>query len=178
MVRIKGANSDYVYTGNPEQPIQENKDADPLYLKIFICPNDMPSRVEKPHTNGWCEGTDQDCPDQSSHKKSGHAMICLDEKEGISFVTQNQIIAKGKFTVENGQQKSIEVTDKTITVSLGGTIIKITEAEIQISNPNNQPIQITGNLAITGNVKVTGKVDLSQADVTLSPTTIQKIKQS
>ena len=48
MVRIKGANSDYTYTGTPEDaPIQENKQADPLFMELFLCPNDQPSRVEK-----------------------------------------------------------------------------------------------------------------------------------
>lgn len=177
MVRIKGANSDYVYTGNPQQPIEENKEADPLYLKIFICPNDMPSRIEKPHANGWCEGTDHQCPDDSPDKKAGHAMICLDEKEGISLETKNQIIAKGNFTVEIDAKKSIEVTDKVISVSIGETVIKIADGEIQISQ-NDKPISISGNLAISGNVKVTGKIDLTQADVTFSPATLQKIKQS
>ncbi|MEG3839837.1 hypothetical protein [Microcoleus sp. herbarium14] len=178
MVRIKGANSDYVYTGNPEQPIEEKKDADPLYLKIFICPNDMPSRIEKPHANGWCEGTDGTCPDDKPSKKSGHAMICLDEKDGISLVTQNQIIAKGNFIVECDGKKIIEVTDKAIAVSFGGTIIRIADGEIQLSSQNNKPIQISGNLAISGDVKITGKVDLSQADVTFSKATIEQIKKS
>jgi hypothetical protein len=103
MVRIKGANSDYVYTGNPEALIQEQKDADPLYLKIFICPYDMPSRVE-PNQGEVCEGTDAECP--HGENSDGHALICLHEKEGISLVTNNQIAAKGSFVVkpENSQE--------------------------------------------------------------------------
>ncbi len=47
MVRIKGANSDYKYVGDPEQPIKEDKSADPLYMEIFLCPNDQPSKIEQ-----------------------------------------------------------------------------------------------------------------------------------
>jgi hypothetical protein len=180
MVRIKGANSDYVYTGNPEQPIQEQKDADPLYLEIFICPNDMPSRIEKHEGNRYCEGIDETCPDTSPNKKSGHAKIRLDQKTGISLVTKNQIVAKGNFAVEiDPDKKLIEVTDKEITVSLGGTTIKILDnGDIQLSGENDKPVQITGNLTIAGDIKVTGKVDLSQASVTLSQETINQIKKS
>ncbi len=174
MVRIKGANSDYVYdTGS--QTIQENLNADPLYLEIFICPNDMPSRIEKPHAKGFCEGTDETCPDP---KKSGHAKICLDQKDGISLVTKNRIVAKGNFAVEHDGKRAIEVTERSIAISFGGTIITITDGEIQLSSPKDKPLQISGNLAIAGNVKITGKVDLSQADVTFSQATIEKIKNS
>ncbi|MEK0179694.1 hypothetical protein [Microcoleus anatoxicus] len=174
MVRIKGANSDYVYdTGS--QTIQEKPNADPLYLEIFICPNDMPSRVEKPHAKGFCQGTDETCPDP---QKSGHAKICLDQKDGISFVTKNRIVAQGNFAVEHDGKRAIEVTERSITVSFGGTIIKIADGDIQLSSQNEKPIQISGNLAIAGNVKITGKVDLSQADVTFSQATIEQIKKS
>ncbi|MEH2168013.1 MAG: hypothetical protein V7K41_15315 [Nostoc sp.] len=103
MVRIKGANSDYVYTGNPKALIEEQKDADSLYLKIFICPYDMPSHVE-PNDGEVCQGTDAECP--HGENSFGHALICLHEKDGISLVTNNQITAHGSFVVkpENSQE--------------------------------------------------------------------------
>jgi len=114
MVRIKGANSDYVYTGNPQELIKEQKDADPLYLKIFICPYDMPSRVE-PNHGDVCEGTDEACP--QGENSAGHALICLHEKEGISLVTNNQIEAKGTFVVKPEKGKELlKVGQEGITV--------------------------------------------------------------
>ena len=81
MVRIKGANSDYQYdAGDPQQPIKEDKSADPLYMEIFICPNDQPSKIEKHEGDKYCKGTDKHCP---SPEKKGHAKVRLDQKEGI-----------------------------------------------------------------------------------------------
>jgi hypothetical protein len=109
MVRIKGANSDYVYTGNPQELIKEQKDADPLYLKIFICPYDMPSHVE-PNHGEICQGTDTECP--HGENSAGHALICLHEKEGISLVTNNQITAQGNFVVQPQNSKELFKVDQ------------------------------------------------------------------
>lgn len=186
MVRIKGANSDYLYTGDLKEPIKEDKNAYPLYLKIFICPNDMPSRVEKPHDGKWCEGTDAECPSQ---EKEGHALICLDEKEGISLVankgislfTNNKIKAKGTFVLEANSGKEVlmasenslsfvgkdidlKISEQEVSMQLGGAKISITQSgDIELSTPNQRQITIKGNLTVQGNLKVTGNLDLSEA---------------
>lgn len=104
MVRIKGCNSDYIFDLKTQQIKEQSKDR-PVYLKIFVCPNDMPSQVEAPHNNqpnNWCQGIDASCPDPNHQ---GHALIHLHEKEGIALVTQNPIAAKGPFVVQpNGEQ--------------------------------------------------------------------------
>jgi len=183
MVRIKGANSDYVYTGDSTEPIKEDKNADPLYLKIFICPNDMPSRVEKPHQDQWCEGTDETCP---SPEKKGHAMICLHQQDGISLVTPNTVKAKGAFAVESNsgkevlrvsenhlsfrlkpnknQEISLKISEEEVSMQLGGANISITQAgDIELSPQNQHQVTIKGNLTVEGKLEVKGDFDLPAA---------------
>lgn len=153
MVRIKGANSDYVYTGNPQEFIKEQKDADPLYLKIFICPYDMPSRVE-PNQGQVCEGTDAECP--HGENSSGHALICLHEKEGISLVTNNQIAAQGIFVVktQDGKDILLEVSSQSISmkISNGAEITINQQGDIELSPGNHGKVKINGDLEVTGEI--------------------------
>jgi len=87
MVRLKGANSDYEYSSQTDGIVDKTTERPELFLQIFICPYDMPSRIEKPHNGKWCIGTDQNCPHEGN--KSGHALINLHQKEGISLITDN-----------------------------------------------------------------------------------------
>jgi hypothetical protein len=114
MVRIKGVNSDYKYNLATQEIIdltKENIDQGtnhPAYLKIFICPNNMPSHVEPPVDSdpqkGWCHGIDADCP--GVNKQAGHASICLHQIDGISLESQQAITAKGVFEVQPLAKKS------------------------------------------------------------------------
>ncbi|HBL11924.1 MAG TPA: hypothetical protein DD379_11045 [Cyanobacteria bacterium UBA11162] len=184
MVRIKGSNSDYQYTGDPKTPIQENKTANPLYLKIFICPNDMPSCIEPPHNGHWCEGTDEDCP--AEEKKLGHAMICLHQTEGISLITNNTVKAKGSFAVESkgseellrvseegisfstkfkdGKTLHLKIAEQEVSLQLGEAKVSITQAgDIELSTPNESGVMINGNLTIQGNLRLNGNIELPEA---------------
>jgi hypothetical protein len=185
MVRIKGANSDYVYTGNSKEPIKEEKNADPLYLKIFICPNDMPSRIEEPHGGKWCEGTDKDCPKERD-KKSGHAMICLHQTEGISLVTPNTVKTKShSFTVESesgnevlkvseerfsialkpqaGKEVRLEISNTGISMKFGEAEVSITPSgDIELSPQDRREVKIKGNLTVQGNLTVNGNFELPE----------------
>jgi hypothetical protein len=122
-VRIKGVNSDYTFDVGAGQ-IVENKSADPLYLKIFICPNQMPSRIEPPHHGHWCEGTDADCP---APDQAGHALISLHQYEGIALVAQ-------------------QITLQTPT----GATIQLHGESIDITPGPNGVVTIHGNLAVNG----------------------------
>ena len=177
MVRIKGANSDYVFDLKEGQ-IQEQKGDHPVYLKIFICPYDMPSRVEEPHdgkAGNWCEGTAESCP--KGHKSIGHALVSLHQEEGIKLVTDNgnQLVVNnetgniqiqpvvggraevdGNFLVQSPHKDVLlEVSTQQIALQLGETKVIITEAgDIELSTRNGEgEIAINGSLTVQGNVK-------------------------
>jgi hypothetical protein len=184
MVRIKGSNSDYVFDLGTGQ-IQEQSKDQPVYLKIFVCPNDMPSQVEKPYgdkAGNWCQGTDAECPDPN--KKNGHALICLHQTEGIALVTPNPIVAKGPFQVQpNGQQSVFQVTETNcvvtgsvvlqtsqgkgfqISVSSEGIVlqtpdaamIRLTNNSIEITPGKTGTVKINGNLDVTGEITMAGQ---------------------
>jgi hypothetical protein len=195
MVRIKGTNSDYVYTGNPQELIKEQKDADPLYLKIFICPYDMPSRVE-PNNGEVCEGTDEECP--QGENSAGHALICLHEKEGISLVTNNQIEAKGTFVVKPEKGKELlKVGQEGITVQgaidMNGALSvnhhespRGKELVLEVSENTSLVIKTKGGKDVLFEFSAQGismqvtngsKIEInSQGDIELSPSNTGKVK--
>jgi len=187
MVRIKGCNSDYIFDLNTQQ-IQEQPQDQPVYLKIFVCPNDMPSQVEAPYHNqpdNWCQGTDADCPDPHHQ---GHALIHLHEKEGIAFVTQNPIAAKGPFVVQpDGQGAVLDVTEAAFVASVpgklptgevagfqisvspqgivlkasNGAVVQLSHDSIEITPARNGTVKINGNVEITGELSVTEQVTVA-----------------
>lgn len=181
MVRIKGANSDYTYVGEPaEAPIQENKNASPLFMEIFVCPNDMPSRVEAPHEHGWCDGTDAGCP---GGDRTGHAKVRLEQGKGIILsakstdalqISDQAVTAavplqvQDTLTVEmntNTQKVRFAVAPDSISMQVAdGTAITITQNGINVSSNTSTPVAIIGNL------------DLSEATVSgFSPTMLQAL---
>ena len=161
MVRIKGANSDYKYVaGDPQQPIQEDKKASPLYMELFICPNDMPSKVE-PNDGNYCQGTDENCPSQENN---GHAKIRLDQKQGIILSVKNT--------------EALRVSDEKIVLQLNGTEkenqastkIEITSDEINLKAGKTQVcLKSNGDIELKGKVTITG-------DFVLPEATIEKLK--
>ncbi|MEM1167566.1 MAG: hypothetical protein AAGJ08_00350 [Cyanobacteria bacterium P01_H01_bin.35] len=143
MVRIKGANSDYKYVGNAEEPIKEDKSADPLYMEIFICPNDQPSKIEQHEGESYCQGTDKDCPSQ---EKTGHAKIRLDQEQGIILSVKDT----EALQVTDGE---VGIFDKALVIkrdrqNTSGLIIQFGEA--QISLKDNGEIELQGKVSITG----------------------------
>lgn len=164
MVRIKGANSDYTYVGSPaEAPIRENKRASPLYLEIFLCPNDMPSSVEAPHEGHWCQGTDGDCPSEAP-RQTGHAKIRLDQHSGITLSARDT--------------PALRVSDQRITAAIAiddqpeVIHLAITPAGIHLQTPEGASIQLSGSaitltpgphsqVTINGNLTVNGDLSLA-----------------
>ena len=181
MVRIKGSNSDYTYVGDPvEAPIQENKDVSPLFMEIFVCPNDMPSRVEAPHENGWCDGTDAGCP---GGDRTGHAKIRLEQGKGIILSAKNTdalqvsdqavtaavpLQVQDSFTVEinaNNQKVRLAISPEGISMqTANGTSVTVNQEGISFASETSNAVAITGNL------------DLSKTTVTtFSPAMLQAL---
>ncbi len=154
MVRIKGPNSDYEYVvGDPQKSIKEDKKADPLYMELFICPNDMPSRVE-PNDGNYCQGTDETCP---SHEKNGHAKIRLDQQQGIILSVKNTEalrVSEQKILLQVGAvAKANQVT----------TNIEITTEGISLQNGNTQIcLKSDGDIELRGKVHITGDLILPE----------------
>ena len=149
MVRIKGANSDYEYVGDPQQPIKEDKNAAPLYMELFICPNDMPSRVEQHQGEDYCQGTDAQCPSQEQH---GHAKIRLDQQQGIILSVKDT--------------EALKVSDQKIVLQVGAanTNIEITSTEIKLRTGKAQVcLQNNGEIALHGQVTIAGDLTLPEA---------------
>lgn len=197
MVRIKGANSDYIFDANSGQ-IQEQSKDQPVYLKIYICPNDMPSQVEPPHNGQWCQGIDATCPHPD--KKPGHALISLHQTEGIALETPNTIAAKGKFVVQpKGKPPVFQAAESGVTVSApltvsspltvtdlltitapialktqkdNGTQLTINSQEFTLQTADGTKIQIKGNQVeitpgATGKVKINGNLEVT-GDITMA----------
>jgi hypothetical protein len=191
MVRIKGANSDYIFDAKTGRIEEQSKDQ-PVYLKIFICPNDMPSQVEPPQDSKWCQGVDATCP--HSNKQAGHALIYLHQTEGIALETPHTIAAKGQFVIEPKAKKTVfQATETGVTIAAPLTVTKpmtVTEAititapltlktkpengtqmtidsqEITLQTADGAKIQIKGDLleitpSKTGKVKINGNLDVT-----------------
>ncbi|NEO58973.1 MAG: hypothetical protein F6J98_00500 [Moorea sp. SIO4G2] len=159
MVRIKGANSDYKFLNGS---IQDLKGDHPVYLKIFVCPYDMPSPIEEPDENGWCEGTDEQCPHgkKNGEKSPGHALICLHQEDGISLETNNNVTATGPLVAEKG----ITIKDELVldvSEAKAGLVITMKGEEILRLNISDQgdielsPLNPSKTLKINGNLEVT-----------------------
>lgn len=159
MVRIKGANSDYKYVGDPQQPIAEDKTQD-LYMELFICPNDQPSKIEQHEGENYCQGTDQDCPSQ---EKKGHAKIRLDQTQGIILSVKNT--------------EAVKVSDQKIVLQLGNTpqdnTIEMTSEEISLQTKQAKiSLKSNGDIELQGKVTFTGDT----ADVILPEATKERLK--
>ncbi|HEY9858156.1 MAG TPA: hypothetical protein V6D16_01535 [Candidatus Obscuribacterales bacterium] len=178
MVRIKGENSDYKYVAATGQIHEVQPTPEQLYLQLFICPYDHPSRVEAHEAEtDCCVGTDSDCPhNQSSETVTGHALIRLDEKTGISLVAgdRNQIILdqSGKILLcpsDTGQveihgnltlhhpnlpQVSLDISERGITLqSPSGAHIHLDpQGNIDLTPAPQGHVRIHGNLEVTGTI--------------------------
>ncbi|MBD2110047.1 hypothetical protein [Nodosilinea sp. FACHB-13] len=165
MVRIKGANSDYTYMGTPaEAPIRENKRASPLYLEIFLCPNDMPSSVEAPHNGHWCQGTDGDCPAEE-HRQTGHAKIRLDQHTGITLSAKNTPalrVSDQRITAAIAIDDQPEVIHLAITPegihlqTPEGASIQLNSSAITLTPGPSSHVTINGSLTVNGDISLSG----------------------
>jgi hypothetical protein len=193
MVRIKGENSDYKY--NPEtgtiqavHPLPEQ-----LYLQLYVCPYDHPSPVEShqgPET--CCHGTDHHCPEAGGDRlAAGHALVRLDQKTGISLVTdrRNQIVLdqSGKIQLCPADAGQVEVHGPLIVHTHSGqTTVQLEVSDrgirLQVGNAT-VAIDQAGNLDLTpsptGKVRIQGDVDIQgELNTQLSAALTQSITQS
>ncbi|HEY9734631.1 MAG TPA: hypothetical protein V6D06_00060 [Trichocoleus sp.] len=189
MVRIKGENSDYRYSPAQTSIEEVKPPPDQLYLNLFLCPYDHPSRVE-PHAEGTpcCLGTDHQCPEaQGHHPAPGHALIRLDQKTGISLVSdhQNQINLSQDGTIQlcpppTGQ---VEIHNALVLLHPDGqtTHLEMTPQGLLIHGPGGSQIRLDthGNLELTpgsGTVKVNGNLSVTgQINAELSPAARQAL---
>ncbi|MFQ4135471.1 hypothetical protein PGN35_004055 [Nodosilinea sp. PGN35] len=167
MVRIKGANSDYTYVGSPAAaPIRENKRASPLYLEIFLCPNDMPSSVEAPHEGHWCQGTDGGCP-AGEHRQAGHAKIRLDQHSGITLSARDTPalrVSERQITAAIAVDDQPEVIHLAITPAgihlqtPDGASIQLSGSAITLTPGPASQVTINGSLTVNGDLSLTGQI--------------------
>jgi carbon monoxide dehydrogenase subunit G len=202
--RIKGANSDYRYDLSKNQIVQEGGlENKKVYLKIFVCPYGMPSRVE-PHEGESCEGIDAECP--HGKQSPGHALISLDQEEGIKLIAanNNQLIVDQKGSIQlcaakqvevkgnlvthspvevnntlivkqkNGKNVILEISEKSITMQVvGGAKISINES----GNIELSPSGNSGKVIVNGDLDVKGKWT-GKLSEDLKQSLIQEIRQS
>ncbi|MEL6940299.1 MAG: polymer-forming cytoskeletal protein [Cyanobacteria bacterium J06598_1] len=192
MVRIKGANSDYTYIGVPETaPIKEDLNSDPLYLELFICPNNQPSRVEPHEGDRYCNGTDAGCPEKTH---AGHVKVRLEKDKGVVLsakdvdaltVSDTAVTSAVPLQVANALQVSnaeVKATaplnvSKALTVTVGNppVTLKVSPDGISMQAPGGAEVTIdasgaialAGNTIISGNMTVSGNVNIS-GNVTVS----------
>jgi hypothetical protein len=193
MVRIKGENSDYKYdleTASIQavQPLPEQ-----LYLQLYVCPYDHPSPVEAHQgLETCCRGTDHQCPEaQVDRLAVGHALVRLDQKTGISLVTdrRNQIVIdqSGKIQLCPADAGQVEVhgpmivqtqygqTTVQLEVSDQGIRLQVGSATVSIDQSGNLDLtpSPTGKVRIQGNVDIQGELNTQ-----LSAALTQSITQS
>ncbi|HRI59910.1 MAG TPA: hypothetical protein PK228_09305 [Saprospiraceae bacterium] len=138
MGRINGTNSDYIRVGDD---IKEDK-SNPLYLKIYICPNDQLNSIEPPKDGkSLCIGTQEACPGGDHGVAHGHAMIHLHEQHGVEIVAgkKNRIAVKQNGDIELGKE----------------------DGAAKITLQDNGEIRIdTSTLTVNGEMKVGGNSNL------------------
>ncbi|MBW4528274.1 MAG: hypothetical protein KME18_24355 [Phormidium tanganyikae FI6-MK23] len=151
MVRIKGVNSDYQFDAKEKGVREVKPPPEQLYMKLFICPNDEFSTIENIPSE-CCHGESKTCPGRS---KSGHAMIQLHQKEGISLVTdrESKIVIDQAGNIRLASQKSFEV-------EINGAKIRLDEqGNIELTPASSKQVKVTGDLSIAGDLTVTGTLD-------------------
>lgn len=156
MARINGVNSDYHLKTNGE--IKEEP-GNPLFMKLFICPYKQPSALEKA-SGPVCTGTNTACP---SPTKTGHAMVELNQANGITLMTDNgnslnvdqagniQLNPSNDLKIKTGF--TIKVTGNTVSLeSPGGSkVVLQANGNVDIFTKNN-----AGNVVVHGNLQYTG----------------------
>ena len=156
--RIKGENSDYQFSDG-KAVIEENLAASPLYLKLFICPDQMPSKTEaldgKP---GRCTGHAAACP---GPRKTGHALVHLNQTTGLELVSDKNTIRLAQATEQIFlETKSVEIgkgaaklvvgfagNDVTLTNSSGGAAIVLkADGSIEIKPAVGKLVVVSGEM--------------------------------
>lgn len=141
--RVKGANSDYKNVNGAVKEVDAQEKASHLFLEVFVCPGEQPSRVE-PNNGTFCDGLTTTCPT----KTPGHARLYLSREEGASLKTDKAGIAADQA----GAIRLDAAT--TFTVQVGGASIVVTGQGITV----NGNLSVNGSLNVTGNLNVGGRI--------------------
>lgn len=175
MVRIKGENSDYRFDVTTGGVLEVQPQPEQVYMKLFICPNDQPSLIDKRKSDAaCCEGVSQHCPGNS---KAGHAMIRLHQTEGISLVTDrdNRIILDQQGKIQLSPATQVELTGHLVLKQPGQAAeltLKATEQgfELEMSTGAKICFDRSGNLelrpldgkavSISSNLRVEGEIEI------------------
>lgn len=155
--RIKGANSDYRYT---PQGLEKTEGED-AYLRIFICPLKQPARSEVNDGN-YCQGDDVGCPSPGADK-SGHALVLLHEKDGVTLVTNGgnrlHVGQDGAIRLLAARTAVVSAGDVTIEVSADGGIV------LQGDTRMNGNLTIEGDLHVSGRIVGDGALSIEQEEL-------------
>lgn len=146
MGRINGANSDYTFDDG-QGTVVENKEASPLFMRLYICPNDQPSSLEQ--GVGFCEGIQETCPEPT---KTGHAMIQLHQTAGIILQTDGETMITiphngGPIDI-NGIQIVKSGEDRTLQLGASGPKIEL------LSGGNINLVPANGGQVLINNVPI------------------------
>jgi hypothetical protein len=197
MVRIKGENSDYKYDRATATIREVQPSPEQLYLQLFVCPYDHPSPVEaNAGADSCCHGTDHLCPQATAASlATGHALVRLDQKTGISLVTdrRNQIVLdqSGKIQLCPSEDGRVEVQGPLIVqtqyrqnkvqleVSDRGIRLQVGSASVIIDPAGNLDLSPspTGKVRIHGDLDIQGQIEAQLSD-RLQTSIIQSVRQS
>ncbi|MEO1261098.1 MAG: hypothetical protein AAFZ15_20015 [Bacteroidota bacterium] len=157
MARINGVNSDFHLQTNGE--IKEDQ-GDPLFMKLFICPYNEPNALEEA-SGAVCTGIDTACP--ATPNKTGHALVELNQDNGITLRTDNgnnlQVDQGGNIRLNpNGDLKvktgfTIKVTGNKVSLESpsGAKVVMQSNGNVDIFTKNDN-----GNVVVHGNLQYTG----------------------
>lgn len=185
-VRVKGSNSDYIYSPDAQSVVEvENLKDVPAYLQIFICPYGMPGPVDQikeppflsqdneAHT---CDGVSDTCPRQTlfpSEPYTGHAKIRLHQTEGITLATDNnnQLTLDQAGVIKLASTKQVEIAGDLIVqpagapgirlnISKDGVSLQVGEAAVSIDKQGsiNLKSQKQAQVNVQGNLAITGDI--------------------
>lgn len=154
MVRIKGVNSDYEYSIKTHQIQEVDPLPSPVHMKIFVCPNDAPSRIDQREETKCCEGFSNSCPGE---QKSGHAAIALHEKNGVTLSAdhgQFTLDQQGNLLLEHHDQQTavlkIEAQGFELQMSNGAKLTCDAQGNLKLAAAPNQTVTIDGRLELNG----------------------------
>ena len=189
MGRINGVNSDYgrikgVISPMPSPmpaPVSPAPTPPPqwktLELKLFICPENIPNRLEA--DTSVCEGLNTSCPAHGA----GHALVQLHENDGLRLVTDNnnclqldqsgninmtpattgKVVMTGNVEIRNGVLNILDAG--------GNPFLSVANSAFNLNiNGLSMNIDASGNLTITpppsGKVTINGDLNVNNLHAT------------
>ncbi len=191
MARTKGVNSDYLFNDDTQAIEEQVPFPKQLFMKIFLCPHNMPSHIEPPVLRDdkklRCEGEDATCPGGG-----GHVLLSLHQSEGIKLVAGNQapgisLIADDGARLDVKQDGTLRLAPSaTGRVEVPGTLVvqradgiqvllSISDHEIAVGVEGGAQVVLkqggdidlktrnqTGTVTVYGNLVVTGELNAAK----------------